>query len=98
MKFTFNPLTDNLDLVNTIEKVGSDPASGSEFDLIFNTTDNSMKIYYDSTWHILKTLTIPDRLLLESGFIIDLENGDELLAETAVESSSSEESYLVLES
>lgn len=98
MKFKFNPLTDNLDLVNTIEKVVSDPASGSDMDLIYNITTNQLKVFYDSVWYVIATFTIPDILLLESGFIIYLENGDKLLAETAVQSPPSEESYLVLES
>jgi hypothetical protein len=82
MKFKFNPLTDNLDLVNTIEKVVSDPASGNDMDLIYNTTTNQLKIFYDLAWYVIATLTIPDQLLLETGDFVLLETGDYVLLES----------------
>jgi len=81
MKFTFNPFTDDLDLINTIEKVTVDPAIGGDMDLIFNTVDKKLKMYYDGTWYVLNTLTIPDNFILETGDNILLENGDRILLE-----------------
>jgi len=82
MKFKFNPLTDNLDLVNTIEKVVSDPASGNDMDLIYNTTTNQLKIFYDLAWYVIATLTIPGKLLLEDGDCLLSEIGEYISLES----------------
>jgi len=82
MKFKFNPLTDNLDLVNTIEKVVSDPASGNDMDLIYNTTTSQLKIFYQSVWYTLHTLTIPGKLLLEDGDYLLSEIGEYISLES----------------
>lgn len=65
-----------------IEKVSSDPSVGGSLDMIFNTSDNTIKIFYDEVWHTLHTLTLPVRLLLETGDILLLEDGSEVLLES----------------
>jgi len=82
MKFKFNPLTDNLDLVNTIEKVVSDPASGKDLDMIFNTATSQLKIFYQSVWYTIHTLTIPGNLLLEDGDYLLSEIGEYISLES----------------
>ena len=66
------------------EVVGSDPANG-DFDgqCILNSADNSLKIWYNSTWNVWSTLTpgTLSYLLLESGDYMLLESGDKVILE-----------------
>jgi len=83
MKFKFNPLTDNLDLVNeNIKAVASDPASGKDLEMIFNTTTNQLKIFYQYVWYTIHTLTIPGKLLLEDGDCLLSEIGEYISLES----------------
>lgn len=83
MKFKFNPLTDNLDLVNeNIKAVASDPASGKDLEMIFNTATSQLKIFYQSVWYTLHTLTIPGNLLLEDGDYLLSEIGEYISLES----------------
>lgn len=61
--------------------VSSDPSSAKSGSMIYNSADHKIKIYVESTWHDLHTLTIPDKLLLESGDYMLLESGDRILLE-----------------
>jgi hypothetical protein len=65
-----------------IEEVSSDPTSADNFDIIFNTTDNQLKIYYSTSWYVLNTLDIPVNIILESGGLALLESGYKMLTET----------------
>jgi|TARA_R100000501_G_C2607422_1_gene102793 hypothetical protein len=69
---------DNAGVLNV---VSSDPASSTEGTLILNNTDNKIKVWYDSQWQELHTLTTQTRILLETGDVILLETGDQILAE-----------------
>lgn len=40
-----------------LDSVTSDPASGTTGQLILNTTDDTIKIYYAGSWQTLHTLT-----------------------------------------
>lgn len=38
-----------------IHNVSSDPATGVDGQMVFNTTDDKIKVYYDSTWNVVGT-------------------------------------------
>jgi hypothetical protein len=61
--------------------VSEDPASADTGTLILNTTDHKVKIYYDSKWQVLHTLTIT-ALLLETGYFMLQETGDKIRIKT----------------
>ena len=61
--------------------VSSDPSSAKEGTIIYNSSEKKIKIYMESTWHNLHTLTIPDKRLLQSGDYVLLESGDRRLLE-----------------
>lgn len=81
MSYKFNPLVeDELDYYeHGALTVTSDPASASVGDIILNTTDGKMKIWYDSTWQELHSFSVEDTILLENGDNFLLENADNLL-------------------
>ena len=65
--------------------VSSDPATGKTGQIILNTTDHKIKVYYDDSWQTLHTLTSGEEsynILLESGDALLLENGDNILLES----------------
>lgn len=66
---------------HALELVTSDPVSAKNGSQIFNTTDNTLKMYYDGVWYTLHTLSV-DKLLLETGDFILLETGDRILLES----------------
>lgn len=39
-----------------VNGVSSDPASGLDGQLIINTTDNQLKVWYGGTWQVIATL------------------------------------------
>lgn len=78
MAFKFNPFTGNLDIVNSTIIATSDPASSSEGQWLINTTSNELKIYYSGAWYVIYSFGAPvaNLLLLEDGFVLLMENGD----------------------
>jgi len=83
MKIIFNPLLEDgfQYIKETIRVVSSDPTNADDFDIIFNTVDNQIKIYYGSLWYVLHTLTILGTLLLETSDKLLLETGYKILLE-----------------
>lgn len=61
--------------------VVSDPATSTDGTMILNTTDNKIKVWYDSRWQVLHTLAIIAFLVQENGDLIFQENGDKLITE-----------------
>ena len=60
--------------------VTSDPANGRDGQMILNTVTGEVKIYFQSAWNVLHTLTTgASRLLLENGDFYLLENGEKLI-------------------
>ena len=61
--------------------VTEDPATSTNGTLILNTTDYKVKIWFDSRWQTLHTLTIQVKILMETGEFLLLETGDKFLTE-----------------
>lgn len=66
-----------------LDTVTSDPASGEDGQLILNTTDDTIKVYYGGSWQTLHTLTpaVDYYLLQETGDFLLLESGDKFIQE-----------------
>ena len=78
-KFEFNPFTNNLDYVKVGEVlVGSLPSNPIQGQMVLNTLNNNLYIYYDG-WQLLHSFSTSQLLLLENGDSILLENGDRIL-------------------
>lgn len=82
MSVVFDKLLGEILLHSHIKLVTSDPASGSTGDMIINTTDDGLKIYYAGSWQTLHTLTATQYILLEGGDNLLLETGDIILLES----------------
>lgn len=66
-----------------LDSVTSDPASGTTGQLILNTTDDTIKVYYAGSWQTLHTLTsaAASYLLQETGDFLLQETGDKFIQE-----------------
>lgn len=80
------PLIKKLDLYGVVDYGSSDPASGVDGQLFYNTASNVLKVWFNSVWNTLSGgASGPgvgvDNWLLESGDNWLLESGDVLLLE-----------------
>lgn len=78
------PQIKKLDQYGITDVVTADPSVGETGDLIFNTTDAQLKIWYLGEWHIIAQLETTagggvDNVLLTNGDNLLLTNGDVLL-------------------
>jgi len=83
--FKFNPLTNNLDLVNTqnIPTYSTAPSNPLNGQMYIDSTTDSLMMYYDGNWNTLHNLVpgVDYYLLLETGNNILLETGDKIILE-----------------
>jgi hypothetical protein len=72
------PLIKKLDLYGLIDYGASDPASGDDGELFYNTTTGTLKIYLSGVWTNIGAGggVAVDNLLLETGDQLLLENSD----------------------
>ena len=71
----YDKILDELREKDGVKIVASDPANASDGDMIINASTAEVKIFFDSVWHVLHTLTLSDKILTESGDWILQENG-----------------------
>lgn len=81
MSVVFDKLLEEPLLHRHMKIVSSEPVSAAQLDQIYITTTHEIKMYYDGNWYLLHTLTVPDKILLESGDYLLLENGSKFLME-----------------